>query len=194
MKDLLMSCKAECPHVSRDSLNHWVSRSSKRNQHGNWNSILNLIAKEVKSSSVYGLGIDSHANKIVIIQGMPPFLLWWIMMWGSGWGRHCTLSDFQLRCHSGIQPRYVDKTIFPGERKALLFVVMEVLVQEQWKLWLRKWVVILLVCISTQVNLESFLSLDHAVLSVTGKYGIFEASLLKIMKTVHRIHHYFWGS
>lgn len=41
------------------------------------------------------------------------------------------LSDFQLHCHNGIQPRYVDKTIFPGERKALLFVVMELLLQEQ---------------------------------------------------------------
>lgn len=56
---------------------------------------------------------------------------------------------------------------------------------------------IFLVCINTQVNLDSFLSLDHAVLSNTGEYlghggGGGEFSL-KIIKAMCRTVHCFWG-
>lgn len=129
MKDLLMSCKVECPPVSRDLLNGWVNRSSERNQQGNWSSVL-----EPNCSRGY------------------------VCVWAECWIMTRTqMKQWQWRPHlpfcscreqgcvaqaealappgisicsdsTGLQPRCGNKTIFPGEIQTVYFLCF-------WRCW-----------------------------------------------------------
>lgn len=167
MKDLLMSCNVECPPVSRDLLNRRVNGSSKRNQHGNWNSILEPNCSRGEVGVWAGLANGRDTNKEQESRAhLPP------CCWGN--------RDVQLRLScwylpgrsicsdsNGLQPRCADKTVFPGERQTSCFCAFWGAGTETVKIMTQKrcWDT-LLVCRNTQLNLKSFVSLDHSLHSL----------------------------
>lgn len=72
---------------------------------------------------------------------------------------------------SGLQPRCVNKTLFPGERQTSRFCACGGAGTETAKIMTQKmyWETFL-VCRNTQLNLKRFVSLDHAVPSDMRRY------------------------
>lgn len=148
MKDLFMSCKVECPYVSRDScITEWAGHQ-REIIIAIGAAFLTQLQQRLSQHLSRALYNNSRTNKAVVVQATPPFLsLQWIRTCGSGRVRCWYLPwVFSYSDSSGLQPRSADKTISPEERQALSIVLVEILIQEQWKLWLRKCIAILFWC------------------------------------------------
>lgn len=198
MKDLLMSCKVECPPVSRDLLNGWVNRSSERNQQGNWSSVL-----EPNCSRGY------------------------VCVWAECWIMTRTqMKQWQWRPHlpfcscreqgcvaqaealappgisicsdsTGLQPRCGNKTIFPGEIQTVYFLCFGGAGTETVKIMTQKmyWD-LFLACRSTELNLQGSVGLDHAIPWDIRRYlGVERVGILtKNNDSPYRTVHCFWGT